>query len=230
MSVRRCVPVAVLSALGLVAAACAPSGGQTASDGQGTNPAGVVIETPSNSSGYRGTVFGQDPYRMPDVTLTDTSGQPFNLRADTDAPVTLVFFGYTECPDICGPTVASVASALRQIEPPVRDKIEFVFITTDPQRDSPEVLREYLDRFNSSFVGLTGPMSKIKKAADPLNVSITGKQDGSGGDYTVGHTGQVFAFESDDKARVLWTPGTPVGDLRHDFARLVRSATPAPNG
>lgn len=222
------LPVAVLMVLGLVAAACAPSGGGTAENGEEKNPAGVIIETPENTSGYRGTAFNDDPYRMPDVTLTDTSGQPFSLRADTDAPVTLVFFGYTECPDICGPTVASVASALRQMDPPARRNIEFVFITTDPERDSPEVLREYLDRFNASFVGLTGPIAKIKKAARPLNVSITGKQQTSGDDYTVGHTGQVFAFEPDDKARVLWTPGTPVDDLRHDFARLVQSAASSP--
>lgn len=217
--------MAVLVAAGLVAAGCAAPGSEPTAGGQKTNPAGVVIETPKNPSGYRGIVAKNDPYRMPDVTLTDTSGRPFNLRRDTDKPVTLVFFGYTNCPDICGPTVASVASALRQMDPQARNKIQFVFITTDPKRDTPQVLREYLDHFNSSFVGLTGPMPKIKRVAKPLRVSITGKQQGADGGYTVGHTGQLFAFQPDGKARLLWTPGTPVGDLRHDFAQLARSVT-----
>lgn len=229
MSVRHPVLVllvAVLAAVGLAAAGCAAPGETAAPQGKARDRSGVIIETPTNPSGYRGIVVKNNPYRMPDVTLTDTSGRSFNLRRDTDKPVTLLFFGYTNCPDICPTTVASVASALRQMDPQARDRIQFILITTDPKRDTPKVLREYLDRFDSSFVGLTGPMPKIKQVANPLDVSITGtRQQGADGGYTVGHTGQVFAFESDGKARLLWTPGTPVGDLRHDFAQLVRSDT-----
>lgn len=217
--VRRFLPIVVL-AVALGASGCATSGQSQTT----TKRSGVIISTPKNTSGYRGTVF-DDPYTMPDVTLTDTADRPFNLRSDTDKPVTLLFFGYTNCPDICTTTVAGVASALRQMNPQTRDKVEFVFITTDPRRDTRDAIRGYLDRFNDSFVGLRAPLAKIKATGRPLDVSITGTTAQADGGYTVGHTGQVFAFNPRGKARVLWTPGTPVGDLRHDLTRLVNVNT-----
>ena len=92
---------------------------------------------------------------MPDQVFTDTAGRRFTPAADADRPVTLVFFGYTHCPDVCNTVLANVASALRRIDAPVRDKVELVFITTDPQRDTPDVVRGYLDRFDPAYVGLT---------------------------------------------------------------------------
>lgn len=219
---RAVLPAAALAAA-LAASGCAASGEAQPH----VTRSGVIISTPKNTSGYRGTVF-DNAYTMPDVTLTATTGKPFNLRSDTRKPVTLLFFGYTNCPDICPTTLASVASALRQLEPQTRAKIQMSLVTTDPQRDTPRVLRDYLDRFNSSFIGLTGPMGKIKQAAAPLDVSITGTRKQPSGGYTVGHSGQLFAFNRADQARLLWTPGTPVGDLRHDLTKLVKTVTPSP--
>lgn len=214
---RRVAPLVLVLVAGLVAGACA------APNTAANNPGGVVVHD-SDSGKYRGNYYPNDPETMPDVTLTGTSGQPFNLRADTDKSLTLVFFGFTNCPDVCPTTLANVASALRRMDPQTSNKVELVFITSDPKRDTRRAIRTYLDRFHPSYVGLRGPMDTIEKAADPLKVSISATTKPNG-DYNVSHTGQLFGFLPNDKAPILWTPGTPVGDLEHDFTKLVRSTT-----
>ncbi|MGH3328285.1 MAG: SCO family protein [Streptomycetales bacterium] len=187
------------------------------------NPAGVQIQTTQHPRGYRGAVLDQ-PYAMPALTFTDTSGEPFDLAKDPREPLTLVFLGYTHCPDECNIMLAAVQSALRGMDTRSREKIDLIFITTDPRRDTPPVIREYLDRFNPGFTGLTGPMPKIKQAARQLGVSLTGTTKVPGGGYEVEHGVHLIAFGPDGKAPLLWTAGTPVGDLRHDFGKFLENA------
>ena len=101
---------------------------------------------------YAGTLL-TEPYVVPDEALNDTAGEPFSLAADTDRRLTLVFFGYTRCPDICQAVMSSLASAMTRLDDSVRDQVEVVFVTTDPARDDAATLREYLDRFDPDFVG-----------------------------------------------------------------------------
>ena len=205
--------VAALAGLGLVAAlagCAAPASGET--------PSAAQIYTTANPHGFRGAYLDQ-PYRTPEVTLTDTAGNPFSLATGMHKPVTLVVFVYTSCPDICPTVLADLASALRRTDPAVRDQTQVLVITTDPERDTPKVLREYLDRFDSSFVGLTGSLAGIKAAADALGVAFEIQRLPSGG-YEIGHGAQVIGFGPDGMAHLVWMPGTPVGDLRHDFAIL----------
>lgn len=152
--------------------------------------------------------------------MTDTSGRPYNLATTPSKPVTLLFFGYTHCPDVCIAVLSDVALALQRMAPGDRDHIQLIFITTDPARDKEEQIRRYLDRFNQSFVGLTGPTSTIKRAASDVGVDIEGKKKLPSGGYEVGHSAQVIGF-SRNSGVVIWTPGTPVGALKHDFALLV---------
>jgi protein SCO1/2 len=152
--------------------------------------------------------------------LTDTSGRPYNLATTPSKPVTLLFFGYTHCPDVCIAVLSDVALALQRMASGDRDHIQLIFITTDPARDKEKQIRNYLDRFNPSFVGLTGPMSTIKRAASEVGVDIEGKKKLPSGGYEVGHSAQVIGF-SRNSGVVIWTPGTPVGALKHDFALLV---------
>src|SRR5215210_6511513 len=95
-----------------------------------------------SSGGFAGTAV-ENPYPLPDQAFTDTAGRRFTPAADADQPVTLVFFGYTHCPDVCNTVLANVASALRRVDAPVRDKVELVFITSDPECDTPDVVRGY---------------------------------------------------------------------------------------
>lgn len=212
MDARRMFAAAAIGLAGALTASCAGGGGDS----------GVTVSEPSASDGYRGVVLEQ-PYTEPDVTLTDTSGEPFEFEGDADAAVTLVFFGYTHCPDVCPTTVADVTAALRRVPPETQDKVQFVFITTDPDRDTPEVLRKYLDRFDDSYVGLTGSLDTIEQAASHLGVGLTGKQKLPSGGYEVGHGSQVIAFGEDGHARLIWLAGTSVGDYQHDITKLARS-------
>lgn len=203
--------VVALAGLGTAVGCAAPA---TDQDMRG----GVTVYTTANPHGFRGAYL-ERPYRKPTVTLTDTAGQPYALATGMTKPVTLVVFVYTSCPDICPTVLADLASALRRADPVVRARTEVLVITTDPARDSPAVLRSYLDRFDPAFVGLTGSLAEIKKAADALGVALEVKRLPSGG-FEIGHGAQVIGFGPDGTAHLVWMPGTPVGDLRHDIEQL----------
>jgi protein SCO1 len=183
-------------------------------------PSGPIGHRDADPAGYTGGSSLPEPYSMPEVSLIDTSGRPYNLSTTPSKPVTLLFFGYTHCPDVCIAVLSDVSLALQRLAPADRDQIQLVFVTTDPARDQEKEIRRYLDRFNPSFVGLTGPMSTIKRAATEVGVDIEGMKKLPSGGYEVGHSAQVIGF-SRNSGVVIWTPGTPVAALKHDFALLV---------
>jgi protein SCO1/2 len=194
------------------------------------NPGGAIITTPQATQGaaagqFHGIVLDQ-PYPEPGDGFTDMSGQPFTFAADARRPVVLVFFGYTNCPDVCSTVLADVAAALRPLDPGTRKQVELVFITTDPARDTGPVMRAYLVRFDPTFIGVTAPMPEIQQVAASLGVAITEHvaAGATGAGYTVGHGAQVLGFGPNKTAGVIWLPGTPVGDLRADVLRLASAA------
>jgi protein SCO1 len=202
-------------ALGLLAG-CAGSQQATANR---NHPAGVMV-----SGVPHGRFHGAEPatpYRMPDITLTASNDEPFNLVHDTAYPVTLVFFGYTHCPDVCPQVLSEVTAALQRVPPAARAKTQLLFVTTDPRRDTPSVLRGYLARFDKRFVGLTGPMASILQAANAMGVAISGMHRLPGGGYEVGHGAQVIGFRG-NRAPVVWTQGTPVSAMAADITALTR--------
>jgi protein SCO1 len=177
----------------------------------------------ADPAGYQGGSSLPEPYTMPDITLTDTAGQPYNLASSPSKPVTLLFFGYTKCPDVCVTVLADVATALQRMPSADRDHIQVVFVTTDPARDNGKQIRAYLDRFDPTFVGLTGRLATIKKAAVQVGVDIEGMKKLPSGGYEVGHSAQVIGFDHSSGV-VLWTPETPIAALKHDFSLLVERA------
>lgn len=183
-------------------------------------PSGPTGHRDADPAGYMGGSSLPEPYSMPELSLIDTSGRPYNLATTPSKPVTLLFFGYTHCPDVCIAVLSDVSLGLQRLAPADRDQIQLVFVTTDPARDQEKQIRGYLDRFNPSFVGLTGPMSTIKRAASEVGVDIEGKKKLASGGYEVGHSAQVIGF-SRNSGVVIWTPGTPIAALKHDFALLV---------
>lgn len=204
-------------AVALLALVGCGSGANQSSD----NPGGAIIRTPaSDPNGLRGAVLDH-PYALPAKSLTDTNGNEFNLVTSTKKPVTLIFFGYTNCPDVCPTVMADVASALTKLDKSVRDQVQMLFITTDPARDTGPVIRKYLDRFDPSFVGLTGQLASIKAIAGAVGVPVEGMKKLPSGGYEVGHGAQVLGFGKDDKATVIWLSNASIGDLAHDFGKLV---------
>jgi protein SCO1 len=208
----------LLAAVALLALAGCSSGASQSSD----NPGGAIIRTPAGDpNGLRGATLDR-PYALPAKSLTDTSGNEFNLVTSTKKPVTLIFFGYTNCPDVCPTVMADVASALTKLDKSVRDQVQMLFITTDPARDTGPVIRKYLDRFDPSFVGLTGQLASIKDIAGAVGVPVEGMKKLPSGGYEVGHGAQVLGFGKDDKATVIWLSNAAIGDLAHDFGKLVQ--------
>ena len=186
-----------------------------------TPPAGVIVSELGPDSIYRGAELAT-PYRMPDLALRSSAGGRFNLATDTTRPLTLVFFGYTSCPDVCPLVMSDLTAAVNQLSAHVRDQTLLLFITTDPARDSPETLRSYLDRYSDRFIGLTGPRAKIVRAAERLGVPVGAASRLPSGGYDVSHGAQVIGFRG-DVAPVVWTEGTPVADLVADITTLATS-------
>ncbi|MDP9393438.1 MAG: SCO family protein [Actinomycetota bacterium] len=189
----------------------------------GSGGAVATVEGTAHAGGFHGGTL-DPPYTLPGGTFIDTEGWRTTVAAAGEGDATVVFFGYTHCPDICNTVLAETAVALRRAGPGVRDAVRVVFITTDPARDTPEVLRDYLDRFDPAYVGLTAPEAVVADGADHLDVSLEGARKLPGGGYAVDHGTPLFGFDAGGRGRVVWTSPTPVADLRQDLARLVEAA------
>src|ERR1700722_4377467 len=138
-------------------------------------------------SKYRGGLVSP-PLPKPKFTLTDTSGAPFDFALKTQGYATLLFFGYTHCPDMCPLQMYMIADALKKIPPAAADQFKVVFVPTDPDRDTPQVLRAYLHRFDKNFIGLTGSQAAIDAAQIAANIPPAKKSPvRSNGAYEVGH-------------------------------------------
>lgn len=203
---------ALLAALGLTALAGCGGGGDTAQTTSGF--------TESNPDGMHGAVL-TDQYVVPDVTLTATDGSDYSLTKDTTAPLTLVFFGYTRCPDICQIVMADIASAVARLDEEDRGKVDVLLVTSDPARDDPATLREYLDRFNPEFEGLTGDLDTIVDVANELGVAVEKGAKMPSGGYEVNHGTQIVAVDDRDRSPIVWTEGTPAAHLAEDLSALL---------
>jgi protein SCO1 len=201
------------------AAGCGPGTATSAAASSAQPGAPIVIDDPTPSL-FDGVVLG-NALAKPAITLTDTGGQPYNLVQRTAGKLTLVYFGYTHCPDVCPTTMADLAATLRQLTPAQRARIDVVFITTDPNRDTPAALGAWLGQFSSGFVGLTGPFPVIQKAAASLGIAIQAPVALPGGGYTVTHGAEVLAFNTDGKAHVVYTAGETVAQYVHDIPLLL---------
>src|SRR5204863_5907975 len=127
----------------------------------GDNPAGVLVSTPGSTSAFHGTELAE-PYHKPSLVFTAMDGSSFRIDRDARRPVVLVFFGYTSCPDVCSTVLADVAAALRPLPPVTRAKVQLLFVTTDPARDTGPVMQRYLARFDPTFPRL----SALEQATD----------------------------------------------------------------
>jgi protein SCO1/2 len=176
-----------------------------------------------DAQAFTGAVLDQ-PYRVAGTTLTDTDGQPFSLTQDTDARLTLVFFGYTHCPDICGIVMSSLASAVTRLDDGDQKQVQVVFVTTDPARDDQQTLRRYLDSYNPDFLGLTGSLKDIVTVGDSVHVPIEKGQKLASGGYEVVHGTTVIAIDHSNEVPVVWTEGTSAAQYAADIHSLLGKA------
>lgn len=170
-----------------------------------------------SSDDLQGVVI-DPPQPKPTFTLTDTEGEPYEFASETDGKLTLLYFGYLNCPDICPVHLAQIAETFDSIPDVARDA-EVVFVSVDPDRDSPEGIREFLDNFDSRFVGLTGTREELDAAQTAAGVP-TAVYVGEGDDYTVDHAGWVIAYAPDGMSHSIYPFGVRQSEWNNDLALL----------
>jgi protein SCO1/2 len=182
---------------------------------------------------FHGTRPG-NPWDASATTLVDTQGDAFALT-DSDSPLTLLFFGYTNCPDICSQEMADITSALARLDDAQREQVEVVFVTTDPERDDAAALTRYLGAFDDSFIGLTGSVEDVRTVATDMYVHaepVPGDDAGQGSadtkaleeagdDYLVAHDDHTFAMNADHEVVALWNRDITSQQLAEDFQTLL---------
>ncbi|MGW3029782.1 SCO family protein [Streptomyces sp. NPDC001178] len=208
---------ALLAAATLTLSACG-------SGDDSNSPVAVVSEDTSQKAA---TVLDK-PFEKPDLVLTDTHGKKYDFRKETAGRPTLIYFGYTHCPDICPLTMSNIAVAKKQLPKAEQDKLRVVFVTTDPQRDTPAELGKWLKGIDPQFVGLTGDFATIQAGARTLGISIepTHKDKKTGKTVSV-HGTQVIAFSpKTDGGYVLYGEDAQVGDYTKDLPKIIKGENP----
>ncbi len=204
---RARIPRSPAIALAMLVGICVATCGVPADDGTRGELRGSIIDT---------------PVPKPDLTLTDTNGEVFDLRAETEGYLTLLFFGYTYCPDVCPVHMANLSAVFGDLIPEVRDRIKVVFVSTDPERDTPERLRSWLDNFDRAFVGLRGSLDDINAALSSIQLPGVAVIPGEhGSEPLIGHPSAILAFGPDGTARVRYSFGVRQSDWAHDLPLLV---------
>lgn len=177
-------------------------------------------EERAQSTGYRGILL-PDADARPDFVLTDMNGQTFDFREETEGKLALLFFGYTYCPDVCPVHMASIAAVKRDLSVDEQRRMQVVFVTADPRRDTPERLVSWLGNFDPEFVGLRGTEAEVDSIMLGLALPAAIRDTAAGPDYAVGHASQVIAFPPGDGFRVIYPFGTRQADWKHDLVRLL---------
>jgi protein SCO1/2 len=162
---------------------------------------------------------------IPSVTLETLDGQPIDLAEAAQGKLSLLFFGYTHCPDVCPVHMTNIAAVLHAFSWARRDSIRVLFVTTDPERDTPQRLRTWLGSIDSTFVGLRGTQAALDSAQRELGLGAAMRLPGAhAGDYQVGHAGQVIAVFPDGRARYAYPFGIRQAEWAHDLPKLLTAS------
>ncbi|QNS05199.1 SCO family protein [Streptomyces xanthii] len=214
----------LFAAAGLVtAAAFTLSACGTGSD----DSAKPVTEVSTEAGSQKAATVLDKPFEKPDLVLTDTHGKKFDLRERTKGRPTLIYFGYTHCPDVCPLTMSNIAVAKKALPKSEQDKLQVVFVTTDPDRDTPAVLGKWLKAQDADFIGLTGDFATIQGGARTIGISIEPTQKDKNGKLVSMHGTQVIAFSpKTDAGYVLYGEDATVDDYTKDLPKIVKGAKP----
>ena len=153
--------------------------------------------------------------------LIDQTGKPITDR-DFRGRYLLVFFGFTHCPDICPTELQVMAAALEALSPQERKEIVPVFITLDPERDTPEVMATYVKNFGQDFVGLTGSVKSISAVAKAYRIAYSKfQQDKTSGDYTIDHSSLVYLMDKNGDYITHFAYGIPAAKITEMLRRYL---------
>ena len=180
----------------------------------------VTRDDDEEPADYVGAVINE-PVSMPDAVLTDDDGKPFDLRKETDGFVTLLYVGYTHCPDICPTHLYEMSEAIKRLAEKTAEQVKVVFVTADPERDTPEVMKAYVDTFDPNFIGLTGTREETDAFQETLGIPVATRTDLGGGNYAVNHAAYVIAFTKDQVAYTVYPSGMGMKEWLNDLPLLV---------
>ena len=171
----------------------------------------------SGGSSFKGIDITGVDYAQ-DFALTDANGRRRSL-ADYRGKVVMLYFGFVQCPDVCPTALSRAVEVLRQIGPEAAARVQLLFVTVDPERDTPALLREYMAAFDPSFMALTGSLYEVKAAADAFRVYF--KKVPTGSTYTMDHTALTYLFDPAGHIRVALRHEQVAADYAADIRRLL---------
>ena len=155
-----------------------------------------------------------------DLSLVDENGEQVEEDAYT-GKTTLLYFGYTHCPDVCPTSLARMTAAIKKLDESARDDIQVLFVSVDPQRDTPARLRQYTDVFGPQFIGLTGSTAQLDELTNRYRVSYGYGDKDANGNYDVSHSSGIFVFNEQGDARLLMRNSDPIPSMVSDLKRLM---------
>lgn len=215
----RMLAASAIAALAAATAGCASStAATTANNG---SPGMVLI----NTSQYEGNII--TPVVKPAGTLTADDGKAFNVRADTKGVVTLLYFGYTHCPDLCPLTMSNTSVALRMLPKADQAKVRVLFVSVDPGRDTLARLRSWLGGFDPAFIGLRGTLPQVETFEKQTRLPLGPTYKDSAGYYQLDHATEMFAYSTNNVAHEAFFPSTPPAEMAHDLKLLVAGGVPS---
>jgi protein SCO1/2 len=168
---------------------------------------------------FRGTSYGEPYPQAAEVELIKSNGETFRL-SEQKGKIVLLFFGYTACPDVCPTTLAE----LRQVMDKLGDKtqqVQVVFVSVDPERDTPEKIQEYVEHFNQDFIGLSGNPDELQIIWDNYGVFRERVESESAFGYIINHTARTYLIDQDGNLRLSYGFQTPVEDMVSDLEILL---------
>jgi protein SCO1/2 len=151
--------------------------------------------------------------------LTDHNGKPRTL-ADFRGKVVAVFFGYTQCPDVCPTTMAEMAAVMKELGP-TADQVQVLFVTLDPERDTQQLLAQYVPAFDQRFLGLYGNAQQTAQVAKEFKIFYAKVPGSSPGSYTLDHSAGTYVFDRQGKLRLFMRNGQTPQAIVHDIRQLL---------
>jgi len=216
MSKKTVLAAAFAAAAALTLSACGSD------DAAGKPIADVSVPAKTKAA----TVLDQ-PFTKPDLVLTDTHGKKYDLREQTKGRPTLIYFGYTHCPDVCPLIMSNISLAKNALPKADQDKLRVIFVTTDPERDTPSSLGSWLKSQDSSFIGLTGDFPAIQAGARQIGIGIDAPTKEKDGTVVSMHGSQVMAFSpKTDKGYLVYSEDTSPDDYTKDLPKIIKGETP----
>lgn len=174
-----------------------------------------------------------EPFKAIDITGVQGYGTDFQLNdpagkvrslSEFRGKVVAVFFGFTHCPDVCPTTLADMREVMTKLGPEA-DKLQVLFISVDPKRDTPDVLGRYVPAFHPKFLGLTGSPEAVTKVTRDFKIFVREQPGKTPDTYTVDHTAGTLVFDGQGRLRLFMNYGATPQDMTADFKRLMKETT-----